>query len=147
MIVAVGSDHAGFEGAKPHYKPAVIERLKERGDEVLDCGCDNGEAVDYPDPAARVAKAVQNGQADRGVLICGTGMGVSIAANRYEKVRAAVCCSEEMVSLAREHNDANVLCVGRRTLTLDQVIQFLDIFLETKCSDQDRHARRVAKLG
>jgi len=147
MRIAVGSDHAGFEDPPPHYKPAVIEYLEGKGHTIVDCGTDSGESVDSPDFAANVANAVRSGEADFGILICGTGIGVSIAANRRPGVRAACCATKEMVELAREHNNANVLCVGRRILELDEILEFIDTFLATPFSGGERHARRVAKMA
>ncbi len=147
MRIAVGSDHAGFEDPPPHYKPSIIAHLREQGHEVIDCGTDGPESVDYPDFADRVAEAVLSGKADRGVLLCGTGIGIGIAANRHKGIRAATVATEEMVRLSRDHNDANVLAMGRRVLPLEKVLEFIDIWLETPFSEGDRHKRRVAKMG
>ncbi len=146
MRIAVGSDHAGYEGQKP-YKPAIMDHVGTRGYEVIDCGTSGPESVDYPDFAKCVAGAVRAGRADMGVLVCGTGIGMAIAANRLPGVRAATCANHEMARLAREHNDANVLCLGRRILSLDTCIELIDIFLDTPFSDAERHKCRVAKLG
>ncbi len=151
MKIAVASDHAGYEmpedGDGPPYKPAIIAHLKEQGHEVVDCGPYGPESVDYPDYAAKVCEAILRGEAERGVLLCGTGIGISIGANRFPPIRAAVCVTADMATLAREHNDANVLCMGRRVLKLDQCKEFIDIFLTTPFSGVDRHIRRVEKLG
>lgn len=147
MKIAVGSDHAGFEPPEPLYKPAVMAHLEQQGHEVVDCGCAGPDAVDYPDVAGRLCDAVTGGAADWGVLICGAGIGMSIAANRRPGVRAAVCTTEEMVRLARQHNDANVLCLGRRTLPLADCLAYIDLFLATPSSEAERHRRRVRKLG
>ncbi len=146
MILAVGCDHAGYELPHP-YMPAIIAHLEGLGHEVVHVGTYGPESVDYPDFADKVCAAVLEGRAERGVLMCGTGIGVSIAANRHLGIRAAVCATEEMVSLSREHNDANVLCLGRRILSLELCAQFLDIWLNTPFSGGERHCRRVAKLG
>lgn len=147
MKIAVGSDHAGYEDPPPHYKPAIVAHLKALGHEIVDCGTCGPEAVDYPDIAAKVCDAMRTGQADRGVLLCGTGIGMSIAANRNPGIRAAVCATPDMARLAREHNDANILCLGRRTLTLDTCIELLGLFLTTPASPVERHRNRVAKMG
>lgn len=146
MKIAVGSDHAGFEGPPPLYKPAIIEHLTALGHEVLDCGTNGPDSVDYPDYARKVCQAVLGGRAERGVLLCGTGIGVSIAANRHVGIRAAVCATPDMARLAREHNDANVICLGRRILPVEGCFRLVDIWLETPFSGGERHARRVSKM-
>jgi len=147
MKIAVGSDHAGFEEPEPFFKPALVAHVAALGHEVMDCGTDGPASVDYPDIAASVAQKVQDGEADRGILLCGTGIGVGITANRFKGVRAATCATAEMARLARDHNDANVLCIGRRILSLDECLAFIDIFLTTPFSNGERHQRRVAKMG
>lgn len=147
MIIALGSDHAGFEEPAPYYKPALIKHLQETGHQVVDCGSHDATAVDYPDIAGVVCSAISNGQAEAGVLLCGTGIGMSIAANRHLGIRAAVCTTPEMAELARAHNDANILCLGRRTSTLPDCLAILDRFLTTPFSGVDRHQRRVNKMG
>lgn len=147
MKIAVGSDHAGFEAPEPFYKSAFIEHLKARGHEVVDCGPCNSDAVDYPDYARKVCDTITNGRAERGVLLCGTGIGMSIAANRVSGIRAAVCATPEMAKLSREHNDANVLCLGRRTLSLEECLKLIDIWMDTPFSGVERHKRRVEKMG
>ena len=147
MRIAVGSDHAGYEEPLPHYKPEIVKHLEARGHEVVDCGASGPEAVDYPDFAAKVCEAVSTGQAARGVLLCGTGIGMGIAANRQPGIRAAVCATADMARLGREHNDANVLCLGRRILSLEECLALIGVFLSTPFSGEERHARRVAKMG
>ncbi len=146
MRIAVGCDHAGYEGANP-YKPELVKHIEGLGHEVVDCGTFSADSVDYPDFGQKVADAIVRGEAECGVLMCGTGIGVSIAANRTPGIRAAVCATPDMARLAREHNDANVICLGRRVLTLPQCLEFIDIFLSTPFSAGERHVRRVAKLG
>ena len=138
--IIIGSDHAGFD-----LKERVKEWLEERGFSVEDLGSRSPEQVDYPDYAHKVAEAVGSGRRARGVVICGTGIGVSIAANRHKGVRAAVVCSEDTARLAREHNDANVLALGGRTLDPALAERILDVWLETPFAG-GRHARRVAKI-
>jgi ribose 5-phosphate isomerase B len=147
MNIAVGSDHAGYEGNPPHYKPAIVEHLTGLGHRVIDCGTTGPESVDYPDFADKVAEVILRGEAERGVLLCGTGIGVSIAANRHPGIRAAVCATPAMAELARSHNNANVLCLGRRTTAIEECLQLVDIWLETAFSEGERHQRRVKKLG
>lgn len=146
MRIAVGSDHAGYEEPKPYYKPAIMEHLERRGYEVIDCGTNGPEAVDYPDFAANVARAVTDGTADLGVLICGTGIGICMAANRHKGVRGAPVATEDMARLSRSHNNSNVICLGRRILSLDECIRLLDIWLDTPYSHHPRHQRRIEKL-
>ncbi len=147
MRIAVGSDHAGYEPPPPFYKPYVIEHLRKLGHEVIDCGTYGPESVDYPDYAENVCQTILRGEADRGILICGTGIGVGIAANRHRGIRAAPCTTPEAARLSREHNNSNVLCLGRRLSTLDSCIELIDIWLSTPFSNGERHVRRINKLG
>lgn len=147
MTIAFGSDHAGFEKPEPYYKPELIRYIESLGHTVIDCGTDGPDSVDYPDYADRVAGEVLEGRAEAGVLLCGTGIGMSITANRHKGIRAAVCTSEQMARLSREHNHANVLCIGRRLLTLDECKTILKAWLAEPYSGADRHQRRVAKMG
>lgn len=138
--IIVGSDHAGFD-----LKERVKEWLEERGLAVEDAGTRSPEQVDYPDFAHKVAEAVASGRRARGVVICGTGIGVSMAANRHAGVRAAVAWNEDTARLSREHNDANVLALGGRTTDPDLAERILDVWLKTPFAG-GRHARRVAKI-
>ncbi len=147
MRIAVGCDHAGFDEPKPYYKPEIVKHLEARGVDVLDCGTDGPESVDYPDYAAKVCQAILNGDAERGVLLCGTGMGIAMAANRFKGIRAAVCISPDMALLARTHNDANIIALGRRILSLEECLHLIDIWLDTPFSEGERHLRRIAKMG
>lgn len=139
--IAIGSDHAGFESKEK----AKIE-LSGLGVEVIDKGTDSLDSVDYPDFGAAVARAVASGEVDRGVLICGSGIGISIAANKVAGARAALCWNEETARLARQHNDANVLCFGGRFVTPELAARMVRVFLETDFAG-GRHAERVAKLS
>ena len=139
--VAVGADHAGFA-----LKNKLKEELVQKGYSILDVGTNSEESVDYPDFAAAVAKAVAGGQASRGVLVCGSGIGMSMAANRHPGVRAAVVSCGEAAQLARAHNDANVLCLGARLTTEHIARHCLEVFLATGF-DGGRHARRTGKMG
>ena len=139
--VAVAVDHGGYA-----LKHAVVDELREAGCEVLDLGADGADPVDYPGVAARVVAAVAGGAAGKGVLICGTGIGMSIAANRDGAVRAALCYDEETARMARRHNDANVICMGGRKTGEETARAMIRLFLATPF-DGGRHARRVATLG
>ena len=146
MKIAVGSDHAGYEDPPPYYKPAIEEHLRSLGHEVIDCGTGGPEAVDYPDVAKAVAKSIQSGEAEAGVLLCGAGIGMSIAANRHKGIRAASVDSDEMARLSRSHNNANVLCLGRRIHSLEEVTRYIDIWLNTPYHGEERHNRRIGKI-
>ncbi|HAN86127.1 MAG: ribose 5-phosphate isomerase B [Bacillota bacterium] len=140
MKVAIGSDHAGYD-----VKEEVLKKLSCEGHEVKDFGTHSHESVDYPDIAHEVAEAVASGDCDRGVLICGTGIGMSIAANKVRGVRAALCHDDFTARMAREHNDANILAVGTRTTATYGIMRMVDIFLSTEFAG-GRHANRVSKI-
>lgn len=139
--IAIASDHAGFD-----LKEVIKEALAERGFEVLDLGAHSRESVDYPDFGYAMAQAIRDGRVRRGVLICGSGIGISIAANRHVEVRAALVHESLGARLARRHNDANVLCLGGRMIGVELARDCLDAFLNTEF-EGDRHARRVGKLS
>jgi ribose 5-phosphate isomerase B len=141
MKIAIGADHAGFA-----LKEKLRLRLAEEGHEVVDFGTNNAESCDYPDFAEPVAREVAQGRCDRGVLICGTGIGMAIAANKVEGVRAAPAESEDEVRLTRSHNDANVLTLGARYLDEQHAAALVDLFLQTPFSG-GRHARRLDKIA
>lgn len=138
--ILLSADHAGYP-----LKTELLPHLIDLGYEPVDLGTDSPDSVDYPDYAARLAETLVEGRADRGVLICGAGIGMAIAANRYPGVRAANCLTEEMASLAREHNDANVLCLGARLLSATDAKKILWTFLDTPFGG-GRHERRVEKI-
>ncbi len=140
MRIGIGSDHAGF-CLKEFLKGEIIKE----GYEVVDVGPDISRSVDYPDFAAKIARAVQNGEIDSGILICGTGIGMSIAANRFDGVRAARCCSLYDALLAREHNNANVLALGSRLVAEHLAFKITMTFLDTPFL-KGRHANRVNKI-
>jgi ribose 5-phosphate isomerase B len=140
MRIAVGSDHAGFE-----IKESLKEKLRRGGHDVLDLGTDSGERVDYPEYAARVGRAVESGEAERGVLICGSGIGMCMGANRFPGVRAAVLHDEYDAEMSRLHNDANVACFGARKMDADRAGELVEIFLKTRF-EGGRHEARVKKL-
>lgn len=141
QTIALACDHGGFP-----LKEILRAALTERGATVLDLGCHGPESVDYPDYAAAMAAALADGRAARGVLICGSGVGISIAANRHAHVRAALCSEPLSAELSRRHNDANVLALGARLIGADMALQCLDVFLATPF-DGGRHERRIAKMG
>jgi ribose 5-phosphate isomerase B len=138
--IVIGSDHAGFD-----EKERARHELEALGVEVEDKGTFSNESVDYPDYAAAVGRAIASGEAERGVLVCGSGIGVAIAANKIPGVRAAVCWNDETARLAREHNDANVICIGSRQVEPSVAAQMIRTFLETDFAG-GRHARRVEKI-
>lgn len=139
--VAIGSDHAGYEA-----KELAKRELEALAFEVVDKGAHGLESVDYPDFGAAVGRAVAKGEVERGVLICGSGIGISMAANKVPGVRAAVCWNEETARLAREHNDANVLCFGARLVAPDIAARIVRVFMETEFAG-GRHRQRIEKLS
>ena len=141
-MIAVGSDHAGFE-----LKQIVMAHLKERGEEFKDYGTYTKDSCDYPDYAEAVSQAIIKGEADKGILICGTGIGISIAANRHREIRAALCGDCFSAEATREHNDANVLAMGARVVADGLALKIVDTFLDTPFSNGANHIRRVAKLS
>ena len=141
MKISIGADHAGFS-----LKERLRERLAAEGHEVLDYGTDSADSVDYPDYAQPVSRDVAGGRADRGILVCSTGIGMAMAANKVHGVRAAPGQSDDEVRLTREHNDANVLTLGAKYLDENRAMQLVGIFLSTEFSG-GRHARRVAKIA
>lgn len=140
MRIAIASDHAGFE-----QKSQLVPFLKGLGHEVDDLGPETGDRVDYPDYAVKVAHAVADGKADRGVLICGTGIGMAMAADKVAGVRAANVTSPEFADLARRHNDANVVALSGRFVALEENEKILKVFLAAEF-EGGRHAQRVAKI-
>src|SRR6188474_3030735 len=140
MKVAIASDHRGF-----HLKEKVISLLKSKGHEVIDDGPPSDTAVDYPDFAALVAKKVSSGQVERGILICGTGIGMAIAANKFKNVRAAACVDEVTAELSRRHNNLNVLCLSGDLLSTRTTERLVDIWMKTEF-EGGRHERRVEKI-
>lgn len=140
MKIAIGSDHAAYDA-----KEKVLAHLSSLGHTVIDVGTHSIDSCDYPDFAAEVSQLVQSGDTDRGILICGTGIGMSITANRFEGVRAALCTSVELAELSRSHNDANVLCLGARTQSLEEITAIIDKWLSTTW-EGGRHADRLNKI-
>jgi ribose 5-phosphate isomerase B len=139
--IALACDHRGFA-----YKEGVLAALRGDGHEVLDCGTSSADAVDYPDYALRVGRAVRRGRAEVGVVICGSGAGVSIAANKIRGVRAALCHDLFTARQSREDDDANVLCLGARVVSLEASIELARAFIGARFSGAERHVRRLAKV-
>jgi len=142
ITVALAADHGGF-AIKEELKP----ELENMGVDCIDLGTDSENSVDYPDFGRAVADAIVEGRAERGVIICGTGIGIAIAANRVGGIRAAVCHDATTARLARAHNDANVLALGARIIGREVAIDCLRTFLSTPFDGGERHTRRVAKLS
>jgi glycine hydroxymethyltransferase len=142
MRVALGSDHAGYS-----LKKRIAESLRDRGVELADCGAFSEERVDYPDYAADVANRVANGDVDAGVLVCWTGIGMSIAANKVDGIRAALCRDAQCAELSRQHNDANILVLSCLQTSPEEAVEILDTWLDTPFSNDERHVRRIEKLS
>ena len=140
MIVAIAGDHGGFD-----LKQRIREHLIERGIKIADLGTDSEESVDYPEFGKACAQAVASGKADRGIVICGTGIGISIAANRIRGIRCGLCTSVEMAELSRKHNNANMLAMGGRITSVEDAIRITDAWLDTEF-EGGRHSRRVDML-
>lgn len=137
-MIALGSDHGGYG-----LKQEVIKHLKERGLEYKDYGCYSEESCDYPVYGRVVAEAVASGECERGIIICGTGIGISITANKVPGIRAALCHDCFSAEATRQHNDANVLAMGARVIGSGLAIKIVDIFLDTPFSNDERHVRRI----
>src|SRR5688572_26075747 len=140
MKIAIGSDHAGFE-----YKELLKVWLQKNNFEVKDFGANSSASADYPDFAHPVANAVESKQFELGVLVCGSANGVAITANKHQGIRAAICWTEELASLARQHNDANIVCIPARFISTDTAEKIVDLFLKT-AFEGGRHATRVGKI-
>ncbi|WP_435260940.1 ribose 5-phosphate isomerase B [Tenacibaculum sp. nBUS_03] len=140
MIIAVGNDHAGTE-----YKFEIVKFLEELGHKVINFGTNTNESMDYPDTIHPTAEAVETGQAEIGIILCGSGNGAQMTANKHKGVRAALCWNNELVELTRQHNDANVLTIPARFVSLQQALGFVKIFLSTEF-EGGRHANRVNKI-
>lgn len=141
MKIALGSDHAGFP-----LKERIKEFLKNKGFQVIDVGTHSVESVHYPNFAEKVSRAVQRGEADRGILICGTGIGMCITANKFKGIRAALCTNEYMARMSRRHNDANVLCLGERVLGVELALSIVEAWLE-EGFEGGRHEVRVKLIS
>lgn len=140
MKVSIGCDRAGIQ-----LKNFIIESLRDEFD-FIDLGTNSNEAVDYPDYAKKVVKTILNKDVDFGILICGTGIGMSISANRFSGIRASLCHNSLEAKLTREHNDANILCLGSRIIGQEMALENVKVFLNTKFSNEERHIRRINKI-
>ena len=141
MKISIGNDHAG-----PDYKKAIIAYLEEKGHIVINHGNDTFDSVDYPDFGHAVAYDVQIKNADFGIVICGSGNGIAMTANKHQDVRAALCWTKEIAELARQHNDANVISIPARFTSIPQAVAMVDVFLNTEF-EGGRHANRVNKIA
>lgn len=140
MKISIGNDHAG-----PDYKKAIVKHLEEKGIEVINHGTDTFDSVDYPDFVHPVANDVENGTADFGIIICGSGNGVAMSVNKHQKIRAALCWIKEIAALARQHNDANIISIPARYTSIQQSVEMVDTFLNTEF-EGGRHQNRVNKI-
>lgn len=140
-MIALGCDHGGYP-----LKKEVIRYLEEHNIEYKDFGCYDTTAVDYPEYAKKVAHSVADGECEKGILICGTGIGISIVANKVKGIRAALCHDCFSARATREHNDANILAMGARVIGSGLALQIVDIFLNTEFSNEERHVKRIAQI-
>ena len=141
MKISIGNDHAG-----PEYKKAIVEMLKANGFEVTNYGTDSADSVDYPDFAHPVALDVQSKKADFGIIICGSGNGIAMSANKHQGIRAALCWTKEIAFLARQHNDANIISIPARFTSIQQAVEIVQTFLNTDF-EGGRHQNRVDKIS
>lgn len=140
MKISIGNDHAG-----PDYKQAIVKHLESKGFEIINHGTDTFDSVDYPDFVHPVANDVAGGTADFGIIICGSGNGVAMTANKHQKIRAALCWTKEIAALARQHNDANIISIPARFTSVQQAVEMADTFLNT-AFEGGRHQNRVDKI-
>jgi len=140
-MIAIGSDHGGYE-----LKETIIAYLKERNIEFKDYGTYSLDSVDYPDYAKEVGRSIQNGECDKGILICSTGIGISITANKMKGIRAALCHDCFSAQATRDHNNANVLAMGALVVGKGLALKIVEIFIDTPFSNEERHVRRVNKI-
>ena len=141
MKIAIGADHGGYE-----LKQIIIQYLIDKGYEVKDFGTYSSESCDYPTIAKPLANAIAKKEFDKGILICGTGIGMSITANKIKGIRAALCADKFSAKATREHNDSNILCLGARVIKQDLAIEITDIWLNTPFSNEERHIRRIGMI-
>ena len=141
MNIAIGNDHAG-----PEYKKAIVTFLKKNGYTVINHGTDTFDSVDYPDFGHAVANEVVSGKATFGIIICGSGNGIAMSANKHQGIRAALCWTKEIAALARQHNDANIISIPARYTSIQQAVDMVDTFLNTSF-EGGRHANRVDKIA
>ncbi|MDP4179827.1 MAG: ribose 5-phosphate isomerase B [Bacillota bacterium] len=141
MLIGIGSDHGGF-----NLKSEIIKFLKEKGYEIKDFGTCSADSVDYPDYGRAVAEAVSNGECEKGIIICGTGIGISIAANKVNGIRAALCTDSFMAKMARAHNNSNILALGERVLGIGSALDIVEVWLNTEY-EAGRHQLRLDKIA
>ncbi|MFY7810213.1 MAG: ribose 5-phosphate isomerase B [Flavobacterium sp.] len=141
MTISIGNDHAGTS-----YKFAIIKALEEKGITIINHGTDSNDSVDYPDFAHQVAKDLETQNADLGIVICGSGNGIAMTANKHQNIRAALCWTKEIAALSKQHNNANVLAIPARFTALEQVIEIVNTFLETPF-EGGRHQNRIQKIS
>ena len=141
MKISIGNDHAG-----PDYKKAIVQFLESKGHIITNHGTDTLDSVDYPDFGHKVANDVSEGKADFGIVICGSGNGIAMSANKHQGIRAALCWTKEIAALARQHNDANIISIPARYTSIQQAIEMVDTFLNTNF-EGGRHATRVNKIS
>jgi len=141
MKISIGNDHAG-----PEYKKAIVDFLKQKGHEIVNHGTNTFDSVDYPDFGHPVAIDVSTGKADFGVVICGSGNGINMTVNKHQGIRSALCWDKEIASLARQHNDANIISIPARFTSIQQAVEMVDTFLNTNF-EGGRHANRVNKIA
>ena len=140
MKIVIGCDHGGFE-----HKNAIVEHLKSKGHEVVDFGIYENKSVDYPDIAVKVCEQITSGNCERGILVCGTGIGMSLAANKVNGIRAAACSEHFSAKYTRLHNDSNIICLGGRVIGVGTALELVDLFVETEF-EGGRHQTRVDKV-
>ena len=140
-MIAIGCDHGGFG-----LKKEIIAHLTRKGLPFTDVGTDSSESADYPDFAAKAAREVLSGRCEKAILICGTGIGISIAANKISGIRCALCCDPYMARMSREHNDANVLALGGRVTGPGLALEIVDVWLFTEFTGEEKHSRRLNKI-
>ena len=141
MKISIGNDHAG-----PDYKKAIVQFLESKGHTITNHGTDTFDSVDYPDFGHKVAHDVAEGKADFGIIICGSGNGIAMSANKHQGIRAALCWIKEIAALARQHNDANIISIPARYTSIQQAIEMVDVFINTDF-EGGRHATRVGKIS
>lgn len=140
-MIAIGSDHGGYD-----LKMKIIAHLQERGLEVKDFGCYDKSSCDYPDFGQAAARAVADGSCEKGIVVCTTGIGISIAANKVKGIRCALCTNSYLAKMTRLHNDANMLALGEGNTGVNLAMEIVDTFLDTPFSGEEKHARRISKL-
>lgn len=140
-MIAIACDHGGYE-----LKQEILKHLEKRGETFVDFGCDSTQAVDYPIYARKVTSAITGGQCEKGILICGTGIGISIAANKVKGIRAALCTDCFTAEATRQHNDANILALGGRVVGTGLALKIVDTFLDTPFSNEERHVNRISLI-